>query len=147
MFGTDVNMTDNTRKATTTLSDISFTQRIEHGAFVINCTENAKLGEMQILPVIDDDNIILCPGLLCRLSGPTANLLVHAWYLNVLEPLWRHLPAFDISRRKDKVHLGAVDLIVGISNMAVVGAAVKKVKYISLTYDEHLSSRAPGRMA
>ena len=111
-----------------------FTRPIPAGSFVINCTDHVLPQPAE--PVLQGNGLVLAPQFTAGFTGPSANMMTHLFYLNLLEPLWRKLPRFTFNQH-DKARAG-LDLITSVViNAQRVRAVVPK------EYQKFLLPQAP----
>mmetsp|Transcript_11331 Transcript_11331/g.13390 ORF Transcript_11331/g.13390 Transcript_11331/m.13390 type:complete len:610 (+) Transcript_11331:95-1924(+) len=123
----------------------TFERKLPEGSFIVNATEHIALaGKREFQPIIDEDGIVLCPQMLCGFTGPTANLVVHAWYLGVLEPMWRHLPRAEIGPKDQKVNGGILGLMIILLGTTCLQEAIRtKWKGNPINFQDHFQLKQP----
>jgi len=85
-----------------------FVREIPAGSFIVNCTDNLAPVD-KVHPIIDESGLVCAPQALCCFSGPSADHVVHAWYLGTLGNMWKVMPRISFSLRdKHKVGLFGV---------------------------------------
>jgi hypothetical protein len=63
------------------------------GTVIVNCTDSLATDEQSDSweHIVQNDGLVLAPQAAVGFTGPSANILVHAWYCNTLGETWRKL--------------------------------------------------------
>ena len=107
-------------------SDECFFREIPAGSFIVNCTDNIAPID-KVLPIVDDSGLVCAPQALCCFSGPSADHVVHAWFLGTLRSMWKIMPRISVSvQNKHKLGLHMLFLLV-LSNAMVMSRLPKAI--------------------
>jgi len=121
------------RRSTGSAKGEVYYHRVPAGTVIVNCTDSLATSEQSDSwePLVQNEGLVLAPQAAIGFTGPSSNIMVHAWYSGFLKDHWRKLlRLYATAENKGKtgievMHLLTVNVFILLQNNCVPFSALQ----------------------